>query len=196
MGCTDPTLAWMQWSRIKAAVCRTVADDHGFPKASRTSQFKMWMNNFQSGVIIGDTAHLAPHHKCRTSVTNIIERDNSGYLHELYRYSISTLGVKFTFQEMADIINEISQSPNEVRPDLKLHYKLIYRWWKDNGGSEKSAFGSPRLTDEHMVKRVEWVKKWGEIFLDEDTNVVYLDGKRFYTTTRRKKVKHVSPWRA
>jgi hypothetical protein len=102
---------------------------------------------------------------------------------------MTTLGLKATFKEITDTMNEKSASPSESRSELTLHYKQVYRWFKNEGGVEKSAFEKPRLTDKHKTDRVAWVEEWGGIFLDEACPVCYLDEKWFYTITRRQKLK-------
>ena len=82
-----------------------------------------------------------------------------------------------------------TQSPTELRSDLNLHYQQVYKWWRKQGGKEKSPFEKPRLTDEHKANRVLWVKRWGPFFLDDEFPVCYLDEKWFYPTTRRRKLK-------
>ena len=84
---------------------------------------------------------------------------------------MSTAGLKATFKELTEIMNEKTQSPSEARPELELHYKQVYNWWNTEGGMEKSPFEIPRLTDEHKKQRVNWVKAWA-YFLDEEFPVL------------------------
>ena len=182
-------LTYHQRRRIEDAACKLIAYDHGFGKSTGGSMINKWAQQLSSGVLkSGNTAPLKSNHKGRKSTTTIIEEENEGYLHELYRYAISVIGAKATFKDITDIMNERSQSPAESRPELNLHFKQVYKWWKDNGGEEKSAFEKPRLTEEHKRQRAEWVVQWKK-FLDEDFPVCYLDEKWFYTQTRRRKLK-------
>jgi hypothetical protein len=86
-------------------------------------------------------------------------------------------------------MNDKSHAPSEARPEINLHPKSVYRWWVKNNGKERSPFEKPRLTTGHKAQRVEWVDIWGDIFINEEIPVCYLDEKWFYTTTRRKRLK-------
>ena len=123
----------------------------------------------------GETAPLKPQHKGSKATTGNIEEQHKFYLHELYGYAISTTRVKATFKKITESMNEKLQSPAEARPELSLHYKQVYSWWKANGGVEKSPFEKPRLAEEHKKNRVIWIKKWGPKFLDAEFLVCYLD---------------------
>ena len=188
-GYDDEILTRNQRLRIAKAACTQLAYDHGFPKVTGGSMMQDWIANLSVNVTKGDTQPLASGHKGSKSKTDKIEEEHLGYLHELYRYAITTVGVKATFMEIAEVMNAKSQSPSETRPELNLHYKQVYRWWKANDGKEVSPFEKPRLTDKHKADRVDWVTRWGPHFLDEEFPVCYLDEKWFYTTTRRRKLK-------
>ena len=187
-GHDNPSLTYRERKRLEDAVCRQIAYDHGFPKPSGGSMLGKWSATLNSGVTGGDTAPLKSNHKGSKSMTSQIEEENQGYLHELYRYAISMVGIKATFKEIAEMMNEKSAAPNELRPELHLHYKQVYEWWKEQGGTEKSAFEKPRLTDEHKKQRAQWVID-NVRFLEDDFPVCYLDEKWFYTVTRRRKIK-------
>ena len=176
-GWDNPALGYRQRRRIEMAACRQVAYDHGFPVVTGSNRIAVWAANLSSGITAGETAPLQSKHKGRKKKTDLIEAKYPGYLHELYRYATTTVGVKASFEELTDVMNEKSASPFEARPAVNLHRQQVYRWFKLNGGSETSAFEKPRLTDKHKKDRVAWVQKWGPIFLDENASVAYLDEK-------------------
>ena len=158
-GLDNPSLTFMKRRWIEDAACRQLAYDHGFPKSTGGSMLKKWASTLTSGVKGGATDPLASRHRGSKSVTEKNEEERADYLHELYRYAISTVGIKATFKELSDSMNGKTQSPTELRSDLNLHYQQVYKWWKKQGGKEKSPFEKPQLTDEHKANRVLWVKR-------------------------------------
>ena len=74
-------------------------------------------------------------------------------------------------------IDELQKSAvtDKGRPSLNLHRLQVYRWFKSNGGKEKSTIEKMLLTSEHKAARLRWVDDWAEI----------LKQKWFYTATAR-----------
>lgn len=96
----------------------------------------------------GSSDHISRTATGRMSYTDKIEKDHPGYLHELYRYAVRMKGIRATFAEIAESMNAKSGTliAEEERPSLSLHRLQVYRWFKANGGSEKSAKEKPLLT--------------------------------------------------
>ena len=105
-GLDNPSLTFMKRRRIEDAACRQFVYDHGFSKSTGGSMLKKWASTLTSGVKGGETDPLTSCHKERKSVADKIEEEHAGYLHELYRYAISTVGIKATFKELSDSMNE------------------------------------------------------------------------------------------
>ena len=150
---------------------------------------RKWQDGLASGLLSGTCNPLKSNHRGMVAATVKIERAHPGYMHALYRYATSTLGVKATIEELTACMNERSHIPGELRPGVNLHYKQVYRRWKANGGSEKSELEKPRLTRLHMAQRVLWIERWLHHFLREDFPVAYLDEKWFYAVTRHNLLK-------
>ena len=190
-GYDNPALPIREKTRIASAAGKLISYDYGFSKPIGHYSVCRWCKTLATRVESGTTRPLDTAHHGTQGLADKIEEDHPGYLHELYRYATSTIGLKATFDELTQTMNEKSHSPNESRPELTLHPKQVYRWWRKNNGSEKSPFEQPRLTTKHMADRVSWIETWGDSFLDILFPVCYLDEKWFYTTTRRKKLKHL-----
>ena len=94
-----------------------------------------------------------------------------------------------TFKVLADCMSAKSATPDEDRLTISLHRLQLFRWWKKQGGKEKSSIEKPRLTPEHCGKRLDWIEKWEDVATDPNIPVAYLDEKWFYTATRRRKIK-------
>jgi hypothetical protein len=72
-----------------------------------------------------------------------------------------------------------------MRPTLNLSSKQLARWFKKMGGTEKAPTEKPRLTDELIAKRAEWVQAHWDLLTDPTIPVAWLDEKWFYTANRR-----------
>lgn len=192
-GYRDGNKTWEARQRIAKAVCNQIAYDHGYPKSTGASQLGKWYDKAQKGIATGNARAMSRSFTHTPSYTDRIEKEHPGYLHELYRYAIRTRGILSTFSEIAETMNSKSATSEETRPVLKLHRLQVYRWFKKNKGKELSAKEKPILTDELKRQRVEWVRKWGELFKNKDTPVCYLDEKWFYTSSRRRKIKYLPP---
>ena len=59
------------------------------------------------------------------------------------------------------------------------------------GGKEKRAVEKPLLTTEHRHQRKEWAACHFEKLQSTSTPVAFLDEKWFYTTSRRRRIKHL-----
>ena len=126
----------------------------------------------------------------RKACTDMIEEEEPGCLRELCRRHAARMkGAMATFKELADCMSAKSATPDEDRLTISLHRLQLFRWWKKQGGKEKSSIEKPRLTPEHCRKRLDWIEKWEDITTDPNIPVACLDEKWFYTATRRRKIK-------
>ena len=81
----------------------------------------------------------------------MIEEKEPGCLRELHRCAARMKGAMATFkEELADCMSAKSATPDdEDRLTISLHRLQLFRWWKKQGGEEKSSIEKPRLTPEH-----------------------------------------------
>ena len=64
----------------------------------------------------------------------------------LCRCAARMKGAMATFKELADCMSAKSATPDEDRLTISLHRLQLFRWWKKQGGKEKSSIEKPRLT--------------------------------------------------
>ena len=189
-GYSDPTRPFEERQTIARAACSQIAYDHGYRKSTGGSQLYRWREQLYARLVEGGANPIGRKAvRGRTAYTDKIEKDEPGYLRQLYRYATRMKGAMSNFQELADCMNAKSAAPDESRMTISIHRLQLYRWWKKEGGTEKSSIEKPRLTAEHRQQRLEWIDKWATIMTDESKPVVYLDEKWFYTTSRRRKLK-------
>ena len=189
-GYSDPFRPFEERQAIARAACSQIAYDHGYRKSTGGSQLYRWREQLYARLVEGGANPIGRKAvRGRTAYTDKIEKDEPGYLRQLYRYATRMKGAMSNFQELADCMNAKSAAPDESRMTISIHRLQLYRWWKKEGGTEKSSIEKPRLTAEHRQQRLEWIDKWAAIMTDESKPVVYLDEKWFYTTSRRRKLK-------
>ena len=129
-------------------------------------------------------------HKGTTSYMDRIEEHNPSYLHRMYRYATTILGDSSTFEEITRLMAEKSAA-EEAHETLELNRRKVWRWFKKQGGKEKSSYlEKPYLSDERKQDRIEWAMT-KEGLLSRNIIVVHLDEKWFYTTSRRRTYKYL-----
>ena len=131
-GFDDPSLAYSEKIRIASSAARQIAYDYGYQKEPVATTVMKWGTKLDEGVLDGTTNPLHANHSGPTAVTDKLEEEHPGYLHFLYRYTMSVIGAKGTFDEITEIMNERSNTPVELRPSLNLHSKQVQRWWTKN----------------------------------------------------------------
>ena len=87
----------------------------------------------------------------RKAHTDMIEEKEPGCLRELCRHATRIKGAMATFKELADCMSAKSATPDEDRLTISLHRLQLFRWWKKQGGEEKSSIEKPRLTPPNIV---------------------------------------------
>lgn len=191
-GWRDPLLTVSERHRIANAACHQVGYDFGYPRPLASSQMPVWFAKIHQSIATGDTGDpLSPSTANRASYVSEIEDAHPGYMLELFRYAQNVLGTMATFSELADCMNKKSAAPGEPRPTLSLNRKQVGRWFKQHGGSEKSALEKPLLTTEHKRNRCKWAVDNWELLTQPGAPVAFLDEKWFYTTSRRKQMKQL-----
>ncbi len=193
-GYNTPNLPRHVRDKIAKAASLLVAYDCGFLCILAASQVgRNWMKNFSNYLETGNTTTLGPvvGGNQKKKYTDVIEMQHKGYLIELFRYAQSTLGHKATFQELSTTMNEKSSVPSETRATIALSHNQLYRWFQEVGGKEYSPVEKPLDTPRHRVERLKWVKLHFTLLTDKTKPVAFMDEKWFYTTSRRKKLKHI-----
>ena len=189
-GFGDPTRTYEDRQQIATAACRQIAYDHGYAKSTGGSQIHKWRDQLYKSLIDGVSNPIGRKEaRGRKAYTDMIEEKEPGYLRELYRHATRIKGAMATFKELADCMSSKSATPDEARMSINLHCHQLFRWWKKQGGKEKSSIEKPRLTPEYCKKRLDWIEQWENITTDPNIPVAYLDEKWFYTTSRRRKIK-------
>ena len=111
----------------------------------------------------------------------------AGYLYVLHRYTIIVLGVKASFEEIAEAMTLKLRIGTETRADLSVSRCQLNIWLIANGGTETSPKEKPLDTHEHCRARLIWVRDHFVKITSKYMYVCYLNEKFFYATSRRKK---------
>ena len=169
--------------------------DHGYKKVSGVYGLtETWQPRLDAAFISGaDQRPLRSKHKGRTAYTDKLERSHPGYIRELYRYAERTLGGQASFEDLAQTMNNKSEVRAEQRPSTNFNTMNLFRWFHQQGGKDKSPIEKPYLTEDQKKERKKWcqdekerIDTWGE-----DLYACFLNNKWFYTTSRRRKIKHL-----
>ena len=178
----DPTRTHEDRQQIATAACRQVACDHGHAKSTGGSQLYKWRDQLYKSLADGISNPIGRKEvRGRKAHTDMIEEKEPGHLRELCRHAARMKGAMATFKELADCMSAKSATPDEDRLTISLHRLQLFRWWKKQGGKEKSSIEKPRLTPECCRKRLDWIEKWEDIATDPNIPVAHLDEKWFYT---------------
>ena len=189
-GCGDPTRTHEDRQQIATAACRQVAHDHGHAKSTGGSQLYKWRDQLYKSLTDGISNPIGRKEvRGRKAHTDMIEEKEPGCLRELHRHAARMKGAMATFKELADCMSAKSATPDEDSLTISLHRLQLFRWWKKQGGKEKSSIEKPRLTPECCRKRLDWIEKWEDITTDPNIPVAHLDEKWFYTAAQRRKIK-------
>ena len=110
-------------------------------------------------------------------------------MHFLFRYVQGLFGPLATFMELCESMNKKSAIPIENCPTLSLSQYQLTKWFKQNGGKERSLIEKPKLTEEHMKQQKVWACKYFDLLSNPNQPVAFLDKKWFYTTSWRRRMK-------
>lgn len=189
-GWRDPCLTFARRDEIAKAACRQVSYDLGYKAPLAHTRLPVWYGMVNAAITGGEsTNRLSPSNSGRVTYVDALENDHPGYLRELFRYAERVIGTTATWQELAEIINQKSSAPGEERPTLSISRRQLSKWFQMQGGKEVSAIEKPLLTQEHKQRRIEWARRWFDVFSDPSAPVAFLDEKWFYTTNRRQQMK-------
>ena len=94
---------------------------------------------------------VLPSHSGSKKYIHQIEERNPGYLRYLFRYSQSVKGIRATYQELTDEMNNKSATPAETRIILNLSRKQVMDWFKAQGGKEYSPKEKPLDTPKQNI---------------------------------------------
>ena len=191
-GWRDRYKTYSERQRIARAACQQVGFDFGYPKALAVSMLPCWFGKLHESIIDGDRRDpLSPSHCGSVGYLETIRKHHPEYLHELFRYAQGVIGILATFSEYVEMMNSKSAVPGEMRPTLSLNRRQVAKWFKQNGGKERSCIKKPLLTDKHKNARKVWVHKNFHLLNNPTSPVTFLDEKWFYTTSRRKQIKQL-----
>ena len=192
LGYHNIDLTYQKRQQAAHAACCVICYDYGFKKPIGRSMIQRWIRTLEADLEeAGRQNPLSSNHSGSTSYMNKIERNDKGYLRELYRKATKTVGTDATFLEITANMNANSAIANETRPTLKLHQLQVYRWFVDNKGLEKSSLAKPFLTPKYLVTRLEYANEELKLLDDDKYYSCHLDEKWFYTNNRRRKNKHL-----
>ena len=115
------------------------------------------------------------------------------FLHECYRHVTKKHGLAETTKELCRAMNDYAKdkySECPTRGSLNMTKHHFWKFFYMNGGKLKKPVTKPRLTKEHVQKRLVFANKWiSKLGHNDKPYVAYLDEKWFYTSSRRKKLK-------
>lgn len=179
-------------NRVLAAAATVHFYDCGYKQVAGISNLeKVWRERLNQCHINGsNTRPLQTRYMGRTKYTDKIESDYPGYIREMYRYAEKTIGNQSSFTALAKTMNSKSATIKD-KPTLQMNKMKLFRWFKQQGGKEKSPLPKPYLTEDQKKERVTWCKEVKDIIKKEGKNfyAVFLDEKWFYPTSRRRKLK-------
>lgn len=170
--------------------------DHGYKKVSGISNLdKTWGKRLEEAYLNGNnTQPLQSRHKGSTSYTDRLENAHPGYTRELYRYAEKTIGNQASYEQLARVMNEKSkQCPS--KPLTRFNATNLYRWFKTQGGKERSPKEKPYLTEDQKSERKKWCQEQKKLMQEKGKRfyACFLDEKWFYITSRRRRIKVLPP---
>ena len=165
---------------------------------SRHFKDRIWDKYYKSRRLTPSvTSHVLDNKRGQNRMSYVAQISNMypTMLHSLYRFATKLLGLDETSSRLAAAMNSRAQElfPDcPVRSNLKMNRNRFWEFFYTQGGKLKRQQTKPRLTDEHIKNRIKFAEKWltrlnsGQTFY-----YCFLDKKWFYTTSRRKKEKHL-----
>ena len=187
----NPTRTYEDRQQIATAACRQVAYDHCYAKSTGGSQLYKWRDQLYKSLTDGISNPIGRKEVRGRKGIHGHDRGEGARIspRAVSVYATRMKGAMATFKELADCMSAKSATPDEDRLTISLRRLQLFRWWKKQGGKEKSSIEKPRLTPEYCRKRLDWIEKWEDITTDPNIPVACLDEKWFYTTTRRRRIK-------
>ena len=170
--------------------------DHGYKQLSGISRLdKTWGKRLEKAYLGGsDISPLRSNVRGPTVYTDKLQKQHPGYIHELYRYAEKAVGNQASHEVLAQCMNEKSKRRPGF-PITKFNKTNLWRWFKGQGGNERSPKEKPYLTEDQKKGRLDWceqekkrAEEWGD-----DFHAVFLDEKWFYLASRQRKIKVLPP---
>ena len=128
----------------------------------------------------------------RISYVDKLNETFPSFLHECYRHATRVCGLTETTKTLCTSMNTYAAEnyPDcDIRSNLKMTKHHFWKFFYLHGGKLKRPITKPRLTKEHVQKRISFAQKWIQKLTENGIYVSFLDEKWFYTTSRRKKLK-------
>ena len=116
-------------------------------------------------------------------------------LHGLYRFATKLLGHDETAERLAAAMNTRAAElfPDcDVRNNMQMNRHRFWQFFYLQGGRLKHPTTKPHLKAIHIQNRLLFSKRWLQKLAEEEgLYYCFLDEKWFYTTSRRRKEKHL-----
>ena len=179
-------------------LCATVLFyDHGYKSVKGISNLdKTWSKRMEDAYLTGsETNPLQNNIKGKVAYVDKFEEAHPKMIRKLYRKATAEIGCQASWKEIAVEMNKVALTMDGLDEVTKFNSNNVRLWFKAKGGKEKSPLEKPYLTEDQKKER----KKWCE---DEKARIAqygdqyyacFLDEKWFYTTSRRRRVKHLPP---
>jgi hypothetical protein len=181
---------------VVSLVAKLLFYDHGYKRVKGVSDMQnTWKTQLNEAFLLGSTQDhpLRANFKGRKSLVAKIEIEHPGLMLKLFRKAQKTIGNQATYAELASAMKNLAKTDQMGGHDLPLSRGIVYRWFRDVGGKEKSPKPKPYLTDDQKRGRKRWCETEKER-MDEDGGNYYacfLDEKWFYTQSLRRKIKYL-----
>ena len=136
-GWRDNNRTYADKMRLSRAASRLIAYDTGFLRPFSYAEIMVWESDVKLHLDQGEFAvdlYLKSKQSSSIAYVDSLEKRNSGYLHELFRYSINTIGSKASFAAIATCMNGRSCIISETRESIFLSRLQINNWFVANGG--------------------------------------------------------------
>ena len=123
--------------------------DHGYKKVSGISCLdKTWGKRLEKAYIGGSgISPLRSNVRGPTVYTNKLQKQYPGYIHKLYRYAEKAAGNQASHEVLAQCMNKKSKRRPGF-PITKFNKSSIWRWFKGQGGNERSPKEKPYLMED------------------------------------------------
>ena len=128
----------------------------------------------------------------RVSYVEKLTRLFPEFLHECFRHAARVCGLAETTKTLCTSMEAYATDtyPDcDIRGKLKMSKHHFWKFFYLHSGKLKQPITKPRLTREHVQKRLAFAHKWIEKLQQGGIYVCFLDEKWFYTSSRRKKLK-------
>ena len=140
--------------RIAHAASRLIAYDAGYRFPFGYTDLMNWDRDIEKLLAEGGqsvTEYFNKNSGGKLAYVDFIEEKHPGYLHELYRYATTTIGVKASFHRTAVCMNDRSRVPTESRDNINITRRQLNEWFNKNGGTEISPIEKPLDTTDHKI---------------------------------------------